>query len=324
MVPCHIDFKWLRGPILSGQCLSFARATFLFTGLPLVHPCGDQESSSWLGSWPLMLPVDKGCLQGASRAPGEGNGTPTPVLLHGKCHGWRSLVGCSPCGRRARLSDFTFTFQFHALEKEMATHSSVLAWGIPGMAEPGGLPSMGSHRVRHDWRDLAAAAPAPFIMSPSTGILMLDCALPSLNVIVFPVYFLPRSHVCALSGHVPPPLDASPKSTCFWRCVLNADFPIKPSLMAQLKESCLLCVSLEPDQRWLFLGEACGSCLPCVTASPSAAVSQHTPALAQHLHPLDGWFAQNHCGKFWIQVFTWAQFWLGAHDMLGLHSVLHC
>lgn len=115
-------------------------------------------------------------------------------------------------------------------------------------------------------------------MSPSTGILMLDCALPSLNVIVFPVYFLPRSHVCALAGHVPPPLDASPKSTCFWRCVLNADFPIKPSLMAQLKESCLLCVSLEPDQRWLFLGEACGSCLPCV--SPSAAVSQHTPVLS--------------------------------------------
>ena len=49
-----------------------------------------------------------------------------------------------------RLRDFTFTFPFHALEKEMATHSSVLAWRIPGMGEPGGLPSMGSHRVRHD------------------------------------------------------------------------------------------------------------------------------------------------------------------------------
>ena len=58
------------------------------------------------------------------------------------------------------LSDFTFTFHFHALEKEMATHSSVLAWRIPGMGEPGGLPSMGSHRVRHDWSDLAAAAAA--------------------------------------------------------------------------------------------------------------------------------------------------------------------
>ena len=51
---------------------------------------------------------------------------------------------------RARLSDFTFTFDFHALEKEMAAHSSVLAWRIPGTGEPVGLPSMGSHRVRHD------------------------------------------------------------------------------------------------------------------------------------------------------------------------------
>ena len=52
--------------------------------------------------------------------------------------------------RVRQLSDFTFTFHFHALEKEMATHSSVLAWRIPGMGEPGGLPSMVSHRVGHD------------------------------------------------------------------------------------------------------------------------------------------------------------------------------
>ena len=58
---------------------------------------------------------------------------------------------------RIRLSDFTFTFYFHALEKEMATHSSVLAWRIPGMGEPGGLPSMWSHRVGHDLSNLAAA-----------------------------------------------------------------------------------------------------------------------------------------------------------------------
>ena len=56
------------------------------------------------------------------------------------------------------LSDFIFTFHFHALEKEMATHCSVLAWRIPGTGEPGGLPSMGSHRVGHNWSDLAAAA----------------------------------------------------------------------------------------------------------------------------------------------------------------------
>ena len=55
------------------------------------------------------------------------------------------------------LRDFTFTFHFHALEKEMATHSSFLAWRIPGMVEPDGLPSVGSHRVGHDWSDLAAA-----------------------------------------------------------------------------------------------------------------------------------------------------------------------
>ena len=77
---------------------------------------------------------------------------PTPVLLPGKSHGQRSLVGCSPwvARSRTRLSDFTFTFHFHALEKEMATHFSVLAWRIPETGEPGGLPSMGSHRVGHD------------------------------------------------------------------------------------------------------------------------------------------------------------------------------
>ena len=61
---------------------------------------------------------------------------------------------------RTRLSDFTFSFHFHALEKEIATHCSVLAWRIPGIGEPGGLLSMGSHRVEHDWSDLAAAAAA--------------------------------------------------------------------------------------------------------------------------------------------------------------------
>ena len=71
---------------------------------------------------------------------------------------WAAVHGVAKS--RTQLSDFTFTFDFHALEKEMATHSSVLVWRIPGMAEPGGLLSMGSHRVRHDWNDLAAAAAA--------------------------------------------------------------------------------------------------------------------------------------------------------------------
>ena len=62
---------------------------------------------------------------------------------------WKAAVNGFAEGR-TQLSDFPFTFHFHALEKEMATHSSVLAWRILGMGEPGGLPSMGLHRVRHD------------------------------------------------------------------------------------------------------------------------------------------------------------------------------
>ena len=69
---------------------------------------------------------------------------------------WSAFHGVAKS--RTWLCDFTFTFHFHALEKEMATRSSVLAWRIPRTGEPGGLPSMGSHRVRHDWSDLAAAA----------------------------------------------------------------------------------------------------------------------------------------------------------------------
>ena len=66
---------------------------------------------------------------------------------------WKAAVHGVTEGR-TRLNNFTFTFHFHALEKEMATHSSVLASRISGTGEPGGLPSMGSHRVGHDWSDL--------------------------------------------------------------------------------------------------------------------------------------------------------------------------
>ena len=91
---------------------------------------------------------------------GEGNGTPLQYsCLDNPMDGgawWAAVHGVTRSW--TRLSDFTFTFHFHALEKEMATHSSVLAWRIPGTGESGGLPSMGSHRVGHDWSDLAAAA----------------------------------------------------------------------------------------------------------------------------------------------------------------------
>ena len=87
-----------------------------------------------------------------SRAPGEGNGTPLQYsCLENPMDGgawWAAVHGVAKS--QTRLSDFTFTFHFHALEKEMATHSSVLAWRIPGTGEPAGLPSMGSHRVGHD------------------------------------------------------------------------------------------------------------------------------------------------------------------------------
>ena len=91
---------------------------------------------------------------------GEGNGTPLQYsCLENPMDGgawWAAVHGVAKS--RTQLSDFTLTFHFHALEKGMATHSSVLAWRIPGAGEPGGLTSMGSHRVGHDWSDLAAAA----------------------------------------------------------------------------------------------------------------------------------------------------------------------
>ena len=83
---------------------------------------------------------------------GEGNGHPLKYsCLENPMDGeawWAAVHGVAKS--QTRLSDFTFPFHFHALEKAMATHSSVLAWRIPGTGDPGGLPSMGSHRVRHD------------------------------------------------------------------------------------------------------------------------------------------------------------------------------
>ena len=93
---------------------------------------------------------------------GEGNGTPLQYscLENPMDRGawWAAVHGVAK--NWTWLSDFTFTFHFHALE-DMATYSSVLAWRILGTEEPSGLPSMGSHRVRHDWSDLAAAAGLP-------------------------------------------------------------------------------------------------------------------------------------------------------------------
>ena len=96
--------------------------------------------------------IRESSFEGIRNLNAEGNGTPLRYSClenpMGGGAGWAVVHGVAES--RARLSDFTFTFHFHALEKEMATHSRVLAWRIQGMGVPGGLPSLGSHRVRHD------------------------------------------------------------------------------------------------------------------------------------------------------------------------------
>ena len=96
---------------------------------------------------------DPGSVPGLGRSPGEGNGNPLQYfcLENPMDRGawWAAVHGVAKS--RTWLNDFIFTFHFHALEKEMATHSCVLARRIPGMGEPGGLLSVGSHRVGHDW-----------------------------------------------------------------------------------------------------------------------------------------------------------------------------
>ena len=132
---------------------------------------------------------------------GEGNGNPLQYscLENPMDRGaWKAAVHGVTEGR-TRLSDFTFTFHFHALEKEMATHSSVLAWRIPGTREPDGLPSMGSHRVGHDWSDLAAAAATllrfTFMLYESGFRAAFSIGLVSLTTKVTPCWILLMSHV---------------------------------------------------------------------------------------------------------------------------------
>ena len=127
-------------------------------------------------SWPLFTISQK-----PVSSTGEGDGTPLQYsCLENPVDGgawWAAVHGVTKSW--TRLSDFTFPFHFHALEKKMATHSSVLAWRIPGMGEPGGLPSMGSHRVGHDWSDLAAAAAVsstPSLFSVLTNKMSADIA----------------------------------------------------------------------------------------------------------------------------------------------------
>ena len=127
--------------------------------------CWKAGSRGFAGIWLAALPFPNIPIYftlGLDSKIREGNGTPLQYsCLENPTDGgawWAAVHGVAKS--YTRLSDFTFPFHPHALEKGMATHSSVLAWRIPGTGEPGGLPSMGSHRVRHDWSDLAAVVAA--------------------------------------------------------------------------------------------------------------------------------------------------------------------
>ena len=151
---------------------------------------------------------------------------------------WKAAVHGVAEGR-TWLSDFTFTFHFHTLEKQMAPHSSVLAWRNPGMGEPGGLPSLGSHRVRHDWSDLAAAAAVALCVKKQRHYFANKG--PSSQG-----YGFSSSQVWMWK------LDCEeswvPKNWCFWTVVLEKTL-----------ESPLNCKEIQPvhserNQSWVFIG----------------------------------------------------------------------
>ena len=127
---------------------------------------------------------------------------------------WAAVHGVTKS--QTQLSDFTFTFHFHALEKEMATHSSVLAWRIPGMGEPGGLPSMRLHRVGHDWSDLASCSDYSHIKPPPRNFSLL--IYPGCQVGRKQVHFRSlnqRAQVLTISGSFQPPGPAT-GTIIFW------------------------------------------------------------------------------------------------------------
>ena len=133
---------------------------------------------------------------------------------------------------RARLSDFSFTFHFHALEKEMATHSSVLAWRIPGTEEPSGLLSMGSHRVGHDWSNLTAAAAARMAKQNGirTPILFLSERLPWSSL-----HILPCCSPHCLASHMP---CLSYLALGFWRAWTTSQFVESYTMVCWHKANC--------------------------------------------------------------------------------------
>ena len=178
---------------------------------------------------------------------------------------------------QTRLSGFTFTFHFHALEKEMATHSSFLAWRIPGTGEPGGLPSMGPHRVGHDWSDLAAAAASAYmkllifilkIFSPACdsarlafpvkySVYILNCSVTEdswesliistlrSNIFVFQSSKGNSSLLCRVLQSCP--------STMQYRW-LHYDFLLEKTLKSPLDSKEIQPVHPKWNQSWIFIG----------------------------------------------------------------------
>ena len=153
--PSH---RWSKNRPSEMELATPTQGVFRSYALPISSPSEPVTmyftyNCDWPGSHNLILLYSKAK---------EGNGTSLrDSCLENPMDGgawWAAAHGVARS--RTRLSDFTLFSHFHVLEEEMATHSSVLAWRIPGTGEPGGLPSMGSHRVGHDWSDLAAAAAA--------------------------------------------------------------------------------------------------------------------------------------------------------------------
>ena len=169
-LPLGRPWPWLCGPCWQSNVSGFQHTIYVchsfpakkqtssdFTAAVTIHSDlrAQEEICHCFPLFPICLPWSNGA---GCHDLGDGNGN----LLQYSCLENPMDGGAWWASVYRVMKSWTwlsnFTFHFHALEKEMATHSSVLAWRIPGMAEPGGLLSMGSHRVGHDWSDLAAAA----------------------------------------------------------------------------------------------------------------------------------------------------------------------
>ena len=163
-----------------------------------------EVNKPWLNEWAIYLQFSM-IVRDLERSGVHGNGNPLQYsCLENPMDGeawWAAVHGVAE--GQTWLSDFTFTFHFHALEKEMATHSSDFAWRIPGTGEPGGLPSLGSHRVGHDGSDLAAGVHGPLPNRPlSLSRMNCSCNYPSSTAREAPDW-LKSFHIITFFWHSP-------------------------------------------------------------------------------------------------------------------------